>query len=141
MRPANSAPSYPEIEDLKEINIVPLVDVMLVLLVVFMATAPLTIGGLAVKLPQSSVNNKSLNTKPLVVTIKKDGAYFIAKEAVNAEDLRQRLSTVLELRATRRVYIRADRRVTHGKVVHAMSAAQQAGATAIKILTSVAKRK
>ena len=52
------APSYPEIEDLKEINVVPLVDVMLVLLVIFMATAPLTVGGLAVKLPESSVSNK-----------------------------------------------------------------------------------
>ena len=140
MRSNNSSPSYPEIEDLKEINVVPLVDVMLVLLVIFMVTAPLAVGGLAVKLPESSVSNKSLNTQPLVITIKKNGAYFIAKEEVSRADLAQRLNTVLELRKSRRVYIRADHRVTHGKVVHAMSASRTAGATAIKILTKVAQR-
>ena len=133
-------PSYPEIEDLKEINVVPLVDVMLVLLVIFMATAPLTVGGLAVKLPESSVSNKSLNTQPLVITIKQNGSYFIAKEEVSRADLAQRLNTVLDLRQSRRVYIRADQRVTHGKVVHAMSAARKAGASAIKILTKVAHK-
>ena len=139
MRPTSS-PSYPEIEDLKEINVVPLVDVMLVLLVIFMATAPLTVGGLAVKLPESSVSNKSLNTQPLVITIKKNGSYFIAKEEVSRADLAQRLSSVLELRQSRRVYIRADQRVTHGKVVHAMSAARKAGANSLKILTKVARK-
>ena len=141
MRTNSSSPSYPEIEDLKEINVVPLVDVMLVLLVIFMVTAPLAVGGLAVKLPESSVSNKSLNTQPLVITIKKNGSYFIAKEEVSRADLAQRLNTVLELRKSRRVYIRADHRVTHGKVVHAMSAARKAGASAIKILTKVVHNK
>ena len=141
MRPISSALSYPEIEDLKEINVVPLVDVMLVLLIIFMVTTPLAVGGLAVKLPESSVSNKSLNTQPLVITIKKNGSYFIAKEEVSRADLAQRLNMVLELRQSRRVYIRADHRVTHGKVVHAMSAARQAGASAIKILTQVAHHK
>ena len=141
MRPTNNSPSYPEIEDLKEINVVPLVDVMLVLLVIFMATAPLTVGGLAVKLPQSSVSNKSVSSQPLVITIKENGAYFVAKEAVNRDDLRQRLAAVLELRQSRLVYIRADQRVSHGKVVHAMSSARQAGASAIKILTKVVQNK
>lgn len=141
MRPTNSNPSYPEIEDLNEINVVPLVDVMLVLLVIFMVTAPLAVGGLAVKLPQSSVNNKSVGSEPLVITIKENGSYFIAKESVARANLEQRLGTVLALRKSRRVYIRADRRVTHGKVVYAMSAAQQAGASTIKILTKVSQNK
>ncbi len=136
-----SFPNYPEIDDLKEINVVPFVDVMLVLLVIFMATAPLTVGGLTVKLPESSVSNKSLNTQPLVITIKKNGSYFLAQEEVSGKDLRQRLHTVLELRQSRRVYIRADQRVIHGKVVHAMSAARQAGASALKILTKVAHKR
>lgn len=133
---------YPEIEDLKEINIVPLVDVMLVLLVIFMATAPLTVGGLAVKLPRSSVSsNKSLQAQPLVITIKEDGRYFVEKEAVKKTNLARKLNSIFSLRETKNVYIRADHRVAHGKVVHALSSAKQAGAEHIKILTRVSRRK
>lgn len=138
----NGNSDYPEIEDLKEINVVPLVDVMLVLLVIFMATAPLTVGGLAVKLPRSSVgSNKSLQTQPLVVTIKENGSYFIEKEKIKKTELARKLNSIFSFRETKSVYIRADRRVAHGKVVHALSSAKKAGAEHIKILTRVSRRK
>ena len=133
--------NYPEIEDLKEINVIPLVDVMLVLLVIFMATAPLTVGGLAVKLPVSSVRDKSMNTLPLVVSVSKDGKYFVEKEEVSKDKLLDRLRSIFSYRASKNVYIKADDRVQHGLVVHALSAAKQAGAVGIKILTKVAKSK
>lgn len=133
--------NYPEIEDLKEINVIPLVDVMLVLLVIFMATAPLTVGGLAVKLPVSSVKDKSMNTLPLVVSVSKDGRYFVEKEEIAKDKLLERLHSIFSYRASKSVYIKADDRVQHGLVVHALSAAKQAGAVGIKILTKVAKSK
>lgn len=133
--------NYPEIEDLKEINVIPLVDVMLVLLVIFMATAPLTVGGLAVKLPVSSVRDKSMNTLPLVVSVSKEGKYFVEKEEIAKDKLLARLRSIFSYRASKNVYIKADDRVQHGLVVHALSAAKQAGAVGIKILTKVAKSK
>ena len=133
--------NYPEIEDLKEINVIPLVDVMLVLLVIFMATAPLTVGGLAVKLPVSSVKDKSMNTLPLVISISKDGKYFVEKDEIAKDKLLTHLRSIFSYRESKNVYIKADNRVQHGTVVHALSAAKQAGAIGIKILTKVAKSK
>ena len=131
---------YPEMEDLKEINVVPLVDVMLVLLVIFMVTAPLSIGGLNVKLPNSSSANKSLNTLPLVITIDKSGDYFIEKEKVAPNKLANKIRAIFALRSSKNVYIRADHRVNHGQVVHALSSSKEAGASGIKILTNLVKR-
>lgn len=135
-------PQYPEIEDLKEINVVPLVDVMLVLLVIFMATAPLAVGGLTVKLPQSSVNDrKPPSSPPLVVTIKKDGKFFLDNESFNAANLQKKITSLFELSQVKAVYLRADKRVNHGRVVLALTAAKQAGATNIKIITEPPKRR
>ena len=135
-------PQYPEIEDLKEINVVPLVDVMLVLLVIFMATAPLAVGGLTVKLPQSSINDKKPPTAPpLVVTVNKDGKFFLDNESFNAANLQKKITALFELRQGKSVYIRADKRVSHGRVVVALTAAKQAGATGIKIITEPPERR
>jgi biopolymer transport protein TolR len=118
-----------------DINIVPLVDVMLVLLIIFMVTAPLSIGGINVDLPSSKARSRDMAEDRLVLSINAKGQYFIEKMEVPAPVLDQRLKELYQQREKKELYIRADKTVVYGRVVDAMSAAKLAGVIRISMLT------
>jgi biopolymer transport protein TolR len=118
-----------------DINIVPLVDVMLVLLIIFMVTAPLSIGGINVDLPSSKARSRDMAEDRVVLSINQKGEYFIEKMEVPAGVLDIRLKELYSQREKKELYIRADKAVVYGRVVDAMSAAKLAGVTRISMLT------
>ena len=122
-------------EDLAEINIIPLVDVMLVLLIIFMVTAPLSIGGIKVDLPASKSSANTIDEDRIVLTIDKEGSYFIEKLGITEASLPDKFKSIYETREKKELYVRADKQVAYGKVVYAMSAAKQAGVTKFGMLT------
>ncbi len=124
-----------DIGQMADINIVPLVDVMLVLLIIFMVTAPLSIGGINVELPSSKARSSGMAENRVVLSINAKGQYFIEKMEVPGGVLEQRLTEIYQGREKKELYIRADKAVVYGRVVDAMSAAKIAGVTKISMLT------
>ncbi len=120
---------------LAEINIVPLVDIMLVLLIIFMVTAPLSMSGVSVDLPKTAKHQMKVSKKRIVLSLDDTGSYFIEKVGVTSEQLEAKLKGILSLNTDKTLYIRADRSVSYGKVMHAMSAAKLAGAERISMLS------
>jgi biopolymer transport protein TolR len=123
-----------------EINIVPYIDVMLVLLVIFMITAPLLAQGVKVELPQASAEPMSTDEKePLVLTVDKEGNYFLnvgnEKEVVAADTMMARVAAVLRRQPETPVMVRGDRDVSYGAVVRAMTLLQAAGAPSVGLVT------
>lgn len=123
---------------MSEINIVPYVDVMLVLLVIFMVTAPLLTQGVQVDLPQSKAETLPQDQKPpLIITVDKQGNLFLdqAKEAIDAGALAIKVHAALKLDPTRAVLVRGDKQVDYGKVVEAMVLLKRAGAAKVGLMT------
>ncbi len=125
-----------------EINVVPYIDVMLVLLVIFMITAPLLTQGVNVELPQASAKPVELREQePIVVTVDRRGRYFLEDKAIGREDLVKRVSAVLRLQPQTPVLIRGDRQVAYQDVVDAMVLLQAAGAPSVGLVTQPADGK
>jgi biopolymer transport protein TolR len=120
---------------MSEINVTPFVDVMLVLLIIFMVTAPLMQQGIDVDLPATTTQPLRLNEEPLVLTVQRDGRAFLGKQEVAAPELEAKLRAVFEARGDKEVYLRADREAPYGHVAKAMAAARNAGATKLGIVT------
>jgi len=123
-----------------EINVVPYIDVMLVLLIVFMITAPLLMQGVKVDLPQASASPMKKDEEPLIVSIKPDGSLFInlgenEKQAVSIEAVKQQVSSVLQNKPQTAVLVWGDRNVAYGKVVALMADLQSAGAESVGLVT------
>lgn len=118
-----------------DINIVPLVDVMLVLLIIFMVTAPLSIGGISINLPASKARSTAVAENRVILSINSKGDYFLEKVGIPGEVLETRLGEIYANREKKEIYIRADKAVVYEKVVNAMSAARLAGVTKISMLT------
>jgi len=118
-----------------EINVTPFVDVMLVLLIIFMVTAPLMLQGMDVNLPETSTQPIRMPSAPLVLTVTKDGKYALAKKLIPAPELQAKLEAVFESRGSTEVFLRADEAAPYGLVVQAMAAARRAGATRLGIVT------
>ncbi len=120
---------------LAEINITPLVDVVLVLLLIFMLTAPVLQSGVEVAVPKTRSVNQ-LTEERLVVTIDKDQNVFLQDKPVNVNELPARLAAVGKAPAAKRViYLRADEAVPFGAFASVMDAVKQAGITNISIVT------
>ena len=114
---------------LSQINVTPFVDVMLVLLIIFMVTAPMMEQGLDVNLPEvANAPTLSAKKEPLVVTVNKGGAVSIGKSQIeSSEKLTAVLIQMLKDREEKEVYLQADRDVNYGKVVEVMAAIKGAG--------------
>jgi biopolymer transport protein TolR len=120
---------------LSEINVTPFVDVMLVLLIIFMVTAPMMQQGIDVDLPETTTQPLRVKDQPLILTVKKDGRYYLARREIPVEVLREKLEVILESRDTKEIFLRADKKVPYGAVVKAMAAARLAGAKQLGVVT------
>jgi len=119
-----------------EINVVPYIDVMLVLLVIFMVTAPLLTPGVKVDLPQaaaSAVDNPDRET--LVVTVDRKGKLFLDEREIGAEALQAKVAAILRVRPKTPVLIRGDRQAAYNDVVQTMVLLQAAGAPSVGLVT------
>jgi biopolymer transport protein TolR len=120
---------------MSEINVTPFVDVMLVLLIIFMVTAPMMVQGLDVALPQ--VTAKPLETKDelLMISINKEQQVFINDFQVTADTLQDKLSKILQGRVNPEVYLKADREVPYGTVAMVMAQIKDAGVEKLGMVT------
>lgn len=123
---------------MSDINIVPYVDVMLVLLVIFMVTAPMITQGVHVDLPQTKAEILAQDEKPpVIVTVDARGSFFLdqAKEAIAPQDLATKVQTLLRVEPTRAVLVRGDKQVSYGHVMEAMVLLKQAGVSKVGLMT------
>lgn len=122
-----------------EINVTPFVDVMLVLLIVFMVTAPLLTVGVPVDLPKTRAPAMGQDREPLSITVRRDGTIFLQKEQVAQEALVERLRAIAENGYDQRIFVRGDDRVVYGKVMEVMGQLAAAGFTKIGLVTDAVK--
>jgi biopolymer transport protein TolR len=120
---------------LSDINVTPFVDVMLVLLIIFMVTAPMMQQGIDVNLPETTTKPLRLRDEPLILTVRKDGKTFLARREVPLEELEAKLKAIFEGRDKDELYLRADQDAPYGFVAKAMGAARRAGARTLGIVT------
>jgi biopolymer transport protein TolR len=126
---------------LGDINVTPLVDVMLVLLILFMITAPMLQQGVAVDLPDAEARNiPQKQTEPVVLSLRKDGLVYIGKEPVQAPRVAERLRAVLRGRTEEPVYLRGDQEVPYGKVISLLDSLERAGIVHVNLVTESIER-
>jgi len=114
-------------EFMSEINVTPFVDVMLVLLIIFMVTAPMMIQGVNVDLPEATAQPLDSEKEHLVITIDKDHQVHINDYQVSVESLSEKLMKILQGRRDRDVYLKADKNIPYGIVVQVMAEIKDAG--------------
>jgi biopolymer transport protein TolR len=120
---------------MSEINVTPLVDVMLVLLIIFMITAPLLTTGVSVDLPTTKSEAVSGQDEPLTITINKNKEIFIGDNVVKAEALIIKLDAIAGLKKQSRIFIRADTELSYGEVMELMSLITNAGFNKVALIT------
>ena len=125
---------------MSEINVVPYIDVTLVLLVIFMITAPLLTQGVQVDLPQASAKPVDVSDREtLIVTVDREGRYYLDDRRINADELKRKVAAILRVRPKTPVMIRGDRNVNYGQVVKAMALLQGAGAPSVGLITEASR--
>ncbi|KAA0254870.1 MAG: protein TolR [Acidobacteria bacterium] len=127
-----------EVDSFSDINVTPLVDVMLVLLVIFMVTAPLLHQGMEVKLPKSvSQNLPTTPEDPLVLSITRGQSYYLNETPIPKGQLRERLKIILKNRKDKAVYLKADRNLPYGVVVETMDTLNRIGVESLGMVTEL----
>ena len=126
---------------MSQINVTPFVDVMLVLLIIFMVTAPMMQQGMQVNLPKTDAKAMEVKDEPVIVSIDKNGRSFIDKAEIPQGQLRTKLAAMFSSRAKKEVFLKADRDVPYGLVVMAMAEIKSAGVERLGMLTEPAGSK
>jgi len=124
---------------MSEINVTPFVDVMLVLLIVFMVTAPLLTVGVPVDLPKTAAKSIGESEEPLVISVDVEGAIFIQETPVELENLVPRLRAITENKDDTRIYVRGDKGVNYGRVMEVMGNINVAGFRRVALITELPK--
>jgi biopolymer transport protein TolR len=119
---------------LAEMNVTPLVDVMLVLLIIFMVTAPLMTSGVPVDLPKATAQPLNSDSEPLTVSINAQGAIFLKDQQLELPELVTTLQALAQNDATRRVFVRGDKDLPYGRIMEVMSTITQGGFTKVALL-------
>jgi biopolymer transport protein TolR len=124
-----------------DINVVPYIDVMMVLLVIFMVTAPMLTQGVSVELPQATAEPvDAQDQEPIIVTVDKDGLYYIniggsETEAVSSEEVSARVQKIMSVNPKQLLLVRGDKNVYYDKVITLMSLMKQSGASSVGLVT------
>lgn len=122
---------------MSEINVTPMVDVMLVLLVIFMVTAPLMTVGVSVDLPEASAPAINEDLEPLTISIDKEGKIFIQETLVDLETLVPKLKAITGEKQDSRLFIRGDQGLTYGRIMKVMGALNEAGFSKVALLAEL----
>jgi biopolymer transport protein TolR len=120
---------------LSQINVTSLVDVMLVLLIIFMVTAPMMQGGIDVNLPKVKAGAITSGEEPLIISINKKGHLFLEKKKIAVKELSKKLSAILKRKKGKMVLLMADAEVPYGYVMKAMSEIRNAGIDKVGMVT------
>lgn len=120
---------------MSEINVTPFVDVMLVLLIIFMVTAPMMQQGIDVNLPKTSSGGVELNDEPFILVVDVSGKIKIAGVSVPMTDLKTKLKAIFENKKNKQIYIQADKKVDYGVVAEVMGEARAAGIYNLSLIT------
>jgi biopolymer transport protein TolR len=120
---------------MSDINVTPFVDVMLVLLIIFMVTAPMMVQGVDVDLPKATSKALKGSEDRLIISIDDDSKVFINEQVVSVEFLTQKLGAILENFDKKNVYLRADKKVSYGIVVNVISKIKKAGVDSLGMIT------
>jgi biopolymer transport protein TolR len=112
---------------MSEINVTPFVDVMLVLLIVFMVTAPLLTAGVPIDLPQAAVQALAVDKEPIMVTIDTEGKVFIGEEEVAMDQVVPQITAIATEGFEERIYVRGDKTASYGTIMEVMGAINNAG--------------
>lgn len=124
---------------MSDINVTPFVDVMLVLLIIFMVTAPMMIQGVDVSLPEATSQPMVSEQEQLIVTIDKNSQIYINDYRVRPENLKDKLIKIMQNRKDQEIYLRGDRNVSYGMVVYVMSEIKGAGIEKLGMITEPAE--
>jgi len=124
---------------MSEINVTPMVDVMLVLLIIFMVSAPLLTVGVPLDLPQTQAKNLDQDREPLTVSVNLQGQVFLQNSEIKVDDLVPKLKAITDARGgvDERIYVRGDRKVDYGTVMRVMGRLSQAGYRRVALVTEV----
>tara|TARA_Y200000002_G_scaffold361239_1_gene347163 strand:+ start:825 stop:1241 length:417 start_codon:yes stop_codon:yes gene_type:complete len=128
-------------EPISEINVTPFVDVMLVLLIIFMVTAPLLTVGVQVDLPESSADTLPEETEPLTLTINSKGEIFIQETKVEYEKLIAKILAVSNNRTDTRIFVRGDKTINYGRVLEIMGMLSGSGFTKVALISEPYKER
>jgi biopolymer transport protein TolR len=120
---------------MSDINVTPLVDVMLVLLIIFMVTAPMMMQGVEVNLPKTTTKNIKTPEEPLILTINKDKEIFLEKHAIELDGLESKISKIFENRKEKEILLRADKDVPYGFVIKVVAKVKGAGIDKLGMVT------
>ena len=122
-------------KSMADINVTPLVDVMLVLLIIFMVTAPMLSMGIDVNLPRVKSKTVDLAEEKLILSINENKEIFLNKTRMSLQDLNTKLAAIFEQRVDREIFLRADKNVSYGFVVEVMSEIRKAGVDKLGMIT------
>jgi biopolymer transport protein TolR len=124
---------------MSEINVTPMVDVMLVLLIIFMVSAPLLTVGVPIDLPQTQAKSLDQDKEPLAVSVNNDGKVFLQNAEIPIDELVAKLKAVTEARGgfDERIYVRGDKKVDYGTVMRVMGRLSAAGFRRVALVTEV----
>lgn len=125
--------------EFSDINVTPLVDVVLVLLIIFMITAPLLFSGLKIQLPEANATPIPPQENPIVLMVDKDGKVYFEEKEIPLIELKKRLPLWLEKAKTEGVYIKADERASYGSVLKVLDLLNQLGVTSVALVTRETK--
>ena len=128
-------------EPMSEINVTPFVDVMLVLLIIFMVTAPLLTVGIQVDLPESSADTLPEDTEPLTLTINSKGEIFIQETKVEYEKIIPKILAVSNNRTDTRIFVRGDKNINYGRVLEIMGMLSGSGFTKVALISEPYKER
>ena len=124
---------------MSEINVTPMVDVMLVLLIIFMVSAPLLTVGVPIDLPQTKAKSLDQDKEPLVLAVNNDGKIYLQDNELGVEELITKLKAITQARggSEERIYVRGDRKVDYGTVMRVMGRLSSAGFHRVALVTEV----
>ncbi len=130
-----------EREPMSEINVTPFVDVMLVLLIIFMVTAPLLTVGVQVDLPETSADSLPEESEPLTLTINSKGEVFIQETKIEFNNLIRKILAVSNNRTDTRIYVRGDKTINYGRVLEVMGKLSGSGFTKVALISEPYKER